>query len=332
MSIFLPVDDRTYGSSWSMPDKPGIIATLHFRPYLNCLDQDSEVLANIIKNDILIPHDGLDYNFSAPLMMGGEANLPLDIDRLVFGGKVKNGFFIEAGSQDAETHSNTVHFELNHGWTGLLVEPHPLFFAEGLLRHRKVTSIQTCLSTTTKPKNIDFDLFGTIREAETRESVAMAGLVPSPGRDTVVMQCLPLYSMLMAMGNPTVHYFSLDIEGAELAVLKSIPWDKVDIRVLTVETHLAGKVFPGTRQDIIDFMDSVGYWLLEIRSREEIKDDVFVKRGTELLGDMEKVEDDQETKRGDYQEMENVEDDQEMKKAGDDQQMEEEAWKRKEEL
>ena len=61
-----------------------------------------------------------------------------------------------------------------------------------------------------------------------------------------------------AMGNPTVHYFSLDIEGAELAVLKSIPWDKVDIKVLTVETHLAGQVFPGTRQDIIELMDSVG--------------------------------------------------------------------------
>jgi hypothetical protein len=129
------------------------------------------------------------------------------------------------------------------------------------------------------------------------------------------MQCLPLYSMLMAMGNPTVHYFSLDIEGAELAVLKSIPWDKVDIRVLTVETHLAGQVFPGTRQDIIDFMDSVGYWLLEIGSREEIKDDVFVKRGTELLGDMEKVKDDQRVEKG-----------------GDDQQMEEEAGERKEEL
>ena len=195
------------------------------------------------------------------------------------------------------------------------MEPHPLFFAEGVLRHRKVTSIQTCLSTTTKPKNIDFDLFGTIRKADSRESVAMAGLVPAPGRDTVVMQCLPLYSMLMAMGNPTVHYFSLDIEGAELAVLKSIPWDKVDIRVLTVETHLAGQVFPGTRQDIIDFMDSVGYWLLEIESREDVKDDVFVKRGTELLGDTEKVEDDQH-----------------MEKGGDDQQMAEEAGERKEEL
>jgi hypothetical protein len=27
------------------------------------------------------------------------------------------GFFIEAGSNDAETDSDSLHFELNHGWT-----------------------------------------------------------------------------------------------------------------------------------------------------------------------------------------------------------------------
>ena len=32
------------------------------------------------------------------------------------------------------------------------------------------------------------------------------------------LQCLPLASLVLAMGNPTVHYFSLDIEGAELQV------------------------------------------------------------------------------------------------------------------
>ena len=43
--------------------------------------------------------------------------------------------------------------------------------------------------------------------------------------------CLPLYSILLAMGNPTVDYFSLDVEGAELSILQAIPWDKVDIKV-----------------------------------------------------------------------------------------------------
>jgi len=34
----------------------------------------------------------------------------------------------------------------------------------------------------------------------------------------VEVTCLPLTSLLMALGNPTVHYLSLDIEGAELQV------------------------------------------------------------------------------------------------------------------
>ena len=43
--------------------------------------------------------------------------------------------------------------------------------------------------------------------------------------------CLPLISIINAIGNPIVDYFSLDIEGLELDVLKSIPWDQVNIKV-----------------------------------------------------------------------------------------------------
>ena len=57
--------------------------------------------------------------------------------------------------------------------------------------------------------------------------------------EIVQMQCLPLYSLLLALGNPTVDFLSLDIEGAEFQVLKTIPWDKVDIRALSVETQFA---------------------------------------------------------------------------------------------
>ena len=43
----------------------------------------------------------------------------------------------------------------------------------------------------------------------------------------ILLQCMPLYTLLLAMGNPTVHHFSLDVEGAEFPILKTIPWDKV---------------------------------------------------------------------------------------------------------
>ena len=46
-----------------------------------------------------------------------------------------------------------------------------------------------------------------------------------------LVQCLPLYSLLLALNRTTVDYFSLDVEGNELDVLRTIPWDKVNIRV-----------------------------------------------------------------------------------------------------
>jgi hypothetical protein len=45
---------------------------------------------------------------------------------------------------------------------------------------------------------------------------------------TIRKQCFPLYSLLLALGNPTVDYLSLDVEGTELGILKTIPWDKVN--------------------------------------------------------------------------------------------------------
>lgn len=49
----------------------------------------------------------------------------------------------------------------------------------------------------------------------------------------VQVQCFPLYSILAAVNRTVVDYFSLDIEGDELAVLKTIPWNSVNIQVST---------------------------------------------------------------------------------------------------
>jgi hypothetical protein len=80
------------------------------------------------------------------LELGGQFGQPEYIDRVFFKGQVKgfvrregkylvfqvkNGFFIEAGADDFELHSNTLLFELEHTWTGLLVEPNPTVFPKG---------------------------------------------------------------------------------------------------------------------------------------------------------------------------------------------------------
>ena len=60
----------------------------------------------------------------------------------------------------------------------------------------------------------------------------LLGLVRGSIKGTISEEiCLPLYSILLALDNPIVDYFSLDVEGAEMGILKSIPWHKVNIKV-----------------------------------------------------------------------------------------------------
>ena len=87
--------------------------------------------------------------------------------------------------------------------------------------------------------------------------------------------CLSFFfSILLALGNPPVDYFSLDIEGAELPVLNTIPWNKVDIKVMSIECGQADRC-----NRIDSFMKSVGYKLVRrIPDRPNPQDILYVKK------------------------------------------------------
>ena len=73
------------------------------------------------------------------------------------------------------------------------------------------------------------------------------------GRD--IVPCFPLETILLALNQTHVDYFSLDVEGLELEVLKTIPFDRIDIRVLTVEYLHGG----GGKDEYRRFMESKGF-------------------------------------------------------------------------
>ena len=63
-----------------------------------------------------------------------------------------------------------------------------------------------------------------------------AKTLQKPGRpdvdpEMVTVQCFPFYSVLLAVGRTQLDFFSLDVEGHELQILKTIPWHKVEIKV-----------------------------------------------------------------------------------------------------
>lgn len=249
--------------------EPWVKGSVIIRPYLNCFEQEDEFVINALRNDHLRPPSTEKYNFSSPnnqVNVFGQYGQPMYLDMVIFKGQVKNGFFIEAGADDFETDSNTLLFEIEHKWSGLLVEPNPTIYPKGFTKQRKVWASSSCLATEPRPHVAPF--------SQKTVHGGMAGIVQNRTEETYDMQCFPLYSLLMATGNKTVNYLSLDIEGAEFLVLQTIPWAKVDIEVLTVETNHAGEIFPGTRQEIRDYLADKGY---VYTATVEI-DDVFVRK------------------------------------------------------
>ena len=93
------------------------------------------------------------------------------------------------------------------------------------------------------------------------------------------MPCFPLYSLLLAMNRTKVDYFSLDVEGVELPILKTIPFDKLDISVLSVE-YGHGQIEP-----LKEYMSQQGYdvykqiHFVDLQQVLFVEDLIFVKRG-----------------------------------------------------
>ncbi|XP_023343545.1 uncharacterized protein LOC111713001 isoform X3 [Eurytemora carolleeae] len=88
----------------------------------------------------------------------------------------------------------------------------------------------------------------------------MGGLINEAQDSSIQLQCLPLYSIIKSLGNPVINLLILDFEGAEQLILETLPWEKVDIEILTVETDLVGETLPGGSQASIRVLiESKGY-------------------------------------------------------------------------
>ena len=130
---------------------------IFIRKLLTCYEQDNQKLIkslreNYIESPSTEPHD---IPVISEIVLGnglGEYHQDEILDKLLFQGKVKNGFFIEAGAWDFVHTSNTLWFEVKHNWTGLLIEPYPMQYERGRKTNRKAFSSCSCLSTKTRPR------------------------------------------------------------------------------------------------------------------------------------------------------------------------------------
>jgi len=160
------------------------------------------------------------------------------VDRLLSGRR--GGFFIECGAADGEKFSNSLFFELERNWTGLLIEANPDFHRALLEKNRRAYVLGTCLSTELRPMTVRMQpdgLFGGIVNTTDKSVPDRIGALKKP---EVSVLCFPLNSIMAALDVSYVDYLSLDVEGPELEILRTVDWSQLRIDVVTVEYRILG--------------------------------------------------------------------------------------------
>lgn len=162
----------------------------------------------------------------------------------------RRGFFVEAGANNGISQSNTLFFEKYLGWRGLLVEAIPAL-AEKCRHNRPKSVVENCAL-------VGFDHPGTTvemcfcnlmsfvkgafgcEEADERHlAQGRAFLKGGQQPHTLVVPARPLAQILAARGIDRIDFMSLDVEGAEVDVLRGIDFSAVTPAHLLVEVRHA---------------------------------------------------------------------------------------------
>ena len=161
-----------------------------------------------------------------------------------------NGLFIEVGGADGYTQSNTWYLEKYKNWTGILVEPNTE--SAIVCRNNRPNSLVYNYALVSEDFE-DTEIKMMRRVVYSGDPGLMTSTADSPIRqvsdwinpitdsDTTeefTVQTATLNSILEAQDIKIIDFFSLDVEGYEIEVLKGLDLKKYCPKVLLIEWHL----------------------------------------------------------------------------------------------
>ena len=168
------------------------------------------------------------------------------------------GVFMEIGGFDGETFSNTLFFERERGWGGLLIEANPIAFSQIVQRDRQCLAVHACIG---DAPNITLHLAGgrtTSSEVLSRDQARRMhrdafravpkhdGSGKTPLRDTRswegygtkhVVSCYPVKLLLHWAEISRIDLLSVDMEGSEMILLRQFPWGAVPVETVLIEAQ-----------------------------------------------------------------------------------------------
>lgn len=154
----------------------------------------------------------------------------------------RNGVFIDIGAHDGISFSNSYYFEKELGWTGICIEPMAEIFKE-LVRNRKAICLQTCISNYDgkgqflKINGYSEMLSGLKKNYDPRHLVRIERELNYYGgsKELIEVNVSTLKTILHTYNIKKIDFVSIDTEGSELDILKSINLEEIEIDIIVVE-------------------------------------------------------------------------------------------------
>ncbi|MDR2547755.1 MAG: FkbM family methyltransferase [Lachnospiraceae bacterium] len=185
-----------------------------------------------------------------------------DLYAFVFFNGKRDGFFIDIGAHDGICFNNTYFFE-QIGWKGICIEPQADIY-EILKKNRNCDVYNVAIGNETKD-DVDFvkvhgvDMLSGLNSEMTK--VHKERIEREKGRiELIKIETLSFNDLMKNYPNKTyIDFLSIDVEGAEMSILKSIDFSKYSFGLLTVENNKERK---NNDREMKKYMSVQGYEVL----------------------------------------------------------------------
>lgn len=179
-----------------------------------------------------------------PTITGGSGACGQDLLVADLLGNKRGGVFVDIGANDGVTISNTCFLEKELGWSGIAIEPIPSVF-EKLKSARNCTLVNGCV--TTEPGTGKF--FEVVGGPNMLSTLAIhnIGLTARRLRKNAVrhnaeireieVPCFTFAQLAEKHGVHEIDFLSVDTEGGELEILKSIDFSRFPTKIISVENN-----------------------------------------------------------------------------------------------
>lgn len=174
----------------------------------------------------------------------------------------KYGFFVDIGAHDGITINNTLFFETERYWTGINIEPIKTVYDKLEINRPNCININCAISNFEGMNDFLYNkgysemISGLKTSYDNRHLKRLQTEQKLNGgtTDIISVQTYKLSTILKKYNITEITYLSIDVEGAEYDVIKSIDFNHVHIDVIGFENN-----YEDTSKQIIGYLTEKGY-------------------------------------------------------------------------